>query len=61
MEGKSDFLAYSYYMSNVFTTHDVEGNLATAGGQGSLANPYLEASDWGWQIDPTGYEYFYMY
>ena len=58
MEGKSDFLAYSYYMSNVFTTHDVEGNLATAGGQGSLANPYLEASDWGWQIDPTGYEYF---
>ena len=23
-----------------------------------MKNPYLEASEWGWQIDPTGYEYF---
>ncbi|MCB5952401.1 glycoside hydrolase family 1 protein [Enterococcus sp. BWT-B8] len=59
IEGKADFLAYSYYMSSVTTTHKDEiKELATAGGQGDLANPYLKASDWGWQIDPTGYEYF---
>ena len=59
MEGKSDFLAYSYYMSNVITTHQNQGDaLTTAGLQGQVKNPYLEASEWGWQIDPTGYEYF---
>lgn len=58
LEGKSDFLAYSYYMSSVATTHKVESDLATAGGVGNLKNPYLKASDWGWQIDSIGYEYF---
>ncbi|MFO6299188.1 glycoside hydrolase family 1 protein [Rahnella selenatireducens] len=59
LAGKSDFLAYSYYMSNVFTTHKDEGeSLGGAGVQHSIVNPYLKASDWGWQIDPTGYEYF---
>ena len=59
MEGKSDFLAYSYYMSNVVTTHKDEGEaLGGAGTSANLKNPYLTASDWGWQIDPTGYEYF---
>ncbi|MBQ9047214.1 MAG: glycoside hydrolase family 1 protein [Solobacterium sp.] len=60
-QGKSDFLAFSYYMSNVFTTHDAGTELLNAGAQGRLKNPYLEASDWGWQIDPTGYEYFLHY
>ena len=59
MEGKSDFLAYSYYMSNVVTTHKDAGEaLGGAGTSANLKNPYLTASDWGWQIDPTGYEYF---
>ncbi|MBO6048105.1 MAG: family 1 glycosylhydrolase [Erysipelotrichaceae bacterium] len=58
IKGKVDFLAYSYYMSNVITTHDVESDMISSGGQGNLANPYLKASDWGWQIDPVGYEYF---
>ena len=59
MEGKADFLAYSYYMSNVVTTHENEGeSLGAAGASADLKNPYLKASDWGWQIDPTGYEYF---
>ncbi|RCW17069.1 glycoside hydrolase [Streptococcus gallolyticus] len=60
-EGKSDFLAYSYYMSSVVTTHHnekIENQLSTAGGQSELSNPYLQVSDWGWQIDATGYEYF---
>lgn len=51
--GKIDFFTFSYYMSNVVTTHgdieSTEGNMSMGG-----KNPYLEASDWGWQIDPTG-------
>ncbi len=54
MQGKVDYLAFSYYMSNVVCTDPsitdtVGGNLF-----GGLKNPYLKASDWGWQIDPTG-------
>ena len=58
MEGKSDFLAFSYYNSFVITTH--EDALETTGGNGlaSVKNPYLKASDWGWQMDPIGYKYF---
>lgn len=48
-----DFLSFSYYTSlSVSTHHDAavsEGNLF----QGQV-NPYLETSDWGWQIDPIG-------
>ena len=58
MEGKSDFLAYSYYMSNVVTTHDDVELLNASGASGNIKNPYIGASDWGWQIDPVGYEYF---
>ncbi len=48
-----DFLSFSYYMSTVTSAGDSEadalGNMAVGG-----RNPYLEASDWGWQIDPIG-------
>lgn len=58
LEGKSDFLAYSYYMSSIATTHDDVETRSTAGSPNNLKDPYLDASDWGWQIDPVGYEYF---
>ncbi len=52
-QGTVDFYTFSYYMSNcVGVSRDaasVEGNIA----QG-LQNPYLKASEWGWQIDPKG-------
>ena len=52
-EGTVDFYTFSYYMSNCITVDPnaeaTEGNIA-AGSK----NPYLEASDWGWQIDPKG-------
>ena len=56
--GKSDFLAFSYYSSSVVTTHELDaeevaGNLSTG-----VKNPYVKASEWGWQMDPTGYRYF---
>ncbi len=52
-KGKVDFYTFSYYMSNCVTTHEGE---TTAGGNlmGGTKNPYLKASDWGWQIDPQG-------
>lgn len=52
-EGKADYFAFSYYNSNCITTHadseNIKGNLSLG-----KKNPYLEASDWGWQIDPEG-------
>ncbi|MBM6755663.1 glycoside hydrolase family 1 protein [Collinsella tanakaei] len=52
-DGTVDFYTFSYYMSSIVGTHDdveqTQGNM-TFGGK----NPYLESTDWGWQIDPTG-------
>ena len=52
-KGKADYFAFSYYNSNCITTHADSENM---GGNISLGkkNPYLKASDWGWQIDPEG-------
>lgn len=49
-----DFLSFSYYMSvaqaaDTATYASGDGNIL-----GGLVNPYLESSDWGWQIDPVG-------
>ena len=52
-EGTIDFYTFSYYMSNCSSSDpalaNTSGNLT-----GGVKNPYLEASDWGWQIDPKG-------
>ena len=58
-EGTSDFLAFSYYSSNCVTTHQ-EGNSGASTGNLSFGakNPYIGASEWGWQIDPVGFKYF---
>ena len=52
-EGRVDFFSFSYYMSVCVTTHDSE-NQAGGNLMGGISNPYLKASDWGWQIDPKG-------
>ncbi len=53
-EGTVDFFTFSYYMS-VCVTADPEVNSRIGGNLlGGVANPYLKASDWGWQIDPKG-------
>lgn len=55
-EGCVDFYTFSYYMSGCATADTEkarsEGNLI-----GGVSNPYLKASDWGWQIDPEGLRY----
>ena len=54
--GTVDFLSFSYYMSSVVSTDpEILGKKASGNmGLGGVPNPYLKASDWGWQIDPTG-------
>ena len=51
-----DFVSFSYYSSAVATVEEsseqTAGNLVV-----STKNPYLKASDWGWQIDPKGLRY----
>ena len=51
-----DFISFSYYMSMVQSIHAMQrekvgGNLNTG-----VKNPYLQTSEWGWQIDPKGLE-----
>lgn len=47
-----DFVSFSYYSSSVVTIEEAPqtaGNLVV-----TTKNPYLKATDWGWQIDPIG-------
>jgi 6-phospho-beta-glucosidase len=49
-----DFVSFSYYMS-VCETADSTKRTSTGGTMfGGVPNPTLQASDWGWAIDPTG-------
>lgn len=55
-EGVVDFYTFSYYQSGCVTVDDsverTRGNMTI-----NAKNPYLKASDWGWQIDPDGLRY----
>ncbi len=52
-----DFIGFSYYMS---VCQSYDRNLETGEGNiiGGIPNPYLQASEWGWQIDPVGIRYY---
>lgn len=53
----TDFLAFSYYSTSISSV-EMEGWETTDGNLHSqLKNPHLEASAWGWQIDPMGLRY----
>lgn len=50
-----DFISFSYYSSRL-TSADPNVNSNTSGNVfKTLKNPYLKASEWGWQIDPLGF------
>ncbi|HIR88487.1 MAG TPA: 6-phospho-beta-glucosidase [Candidatus Fimimorpha faecalis] len=58
-EGKVDYIGFSYYMTNAVkadakkdTTKSTDGSSSN-----SVPNPYVKASEWGWQIDPVGLRY----
>lgn len=48
-----DFVSFSYYDSSICTVEEnknqTAGNLVV-----TTKNPYLKATEWGWQIDPIG-------
>ena len=52
-EGPVDMYTFSYYMSNCESVSPEAESIAGNMGMG-YKNPYLKASDWGWQIDPDG-------
>ncbi|WP_411167464.1 6-phospho-beta-glucosidase [Clostridium sp. MB05] len=53
--GTVDFIGFSYYMSLVVSENN-DGKTLTGGNMSKgIKNPYLKASDWGWQIDPLGF------
>lgn len=52
-----DFVSFSYYVS-VCATADPKKNIKGEGNLlGGVPNPFLKASEWGWQIDPQGLRY----
>lgn len=51
-----DFVSFSYYMS-VCETADKSVQRGPGNILGGVPNPYLKASEWGWQIDPQGIRY----
>ena len=58
-EGTVDYIGFSYYMSNTVTEiNEVNTYSDHAVDQLSFTqNPYIQASDWGWPIDPVGLRY----
>ena len=51
-----DFISFSYYMS-VCGSADPDKKSGPGNIIGGVPNPYLPASEWGWQIDPQGLRY----
>lgn len=57
-QGCTDYMGLSYYMSNAVSAHNpTEDKKGLSGFAGSVPNPHVRASDWGWQIDPVGLRY----
>lgn len=50
-----DYLSFSYYMSaTVSIKPEHLGDQSQGNFFGGVKNPFLEASEWGWEIDPVG-------
>lgn len=55
-QGTVDFYTLSFYQTSCITTHS--GAETSSGNMGGgVKNPYLESSEWGWQIDAKGLRY----
>lgn len=50
-----DYIGFSYYSSRTTSTDpEVNKNMTSGNVFGSVANPYLAKSEWGWTVDPLG-------
>lgn len=52
-----DFISFSYYMSFCVTADEEKKKVGAGNLIMGVPNPYLQASEWGWQIDPKGLRY----
>lgn len=52
-----DFISFSYYASNCQAKDLSVGEMTGGNLARGLKNPYIKASEWGWQIDPQGLRY----
>lgn len=53
-ENTVDFISFSYYMSTAATAEPEKYEVGKGNILGGVTNPHLEASEWGWQVDPVG-------
>ena len=49
-----DFISFSYYSSRLTSANPSKYGETAGNAFKTLRNPYLKASEWGWQIDPLG-------
>ena len=49
-----DYIGFSYYMSTTVNDTNPDADGAQGNLLGGVRNPFLEASEWGWEIDPVG-------
>ncbi|MCW2103565.1 glycoside hydrolase family 1 protein [Rahnella aceris] len=49
-----DYIGFSYYMSSTINKTNPDAVSAQGNLLGGARNPFLEASEWGWEIDPVG-------
>lgn len=55
-EGTVDYVGFSYYSSRVVSTDpEILKDVTDGNVIGTVKNPYLKTSDWGWTIDPKGF------
>lgn len=57
LEGCVDYIGFSYYMSFATQAKADNPEFDYDESKDLVTNPYVAASDWGWQIDPVGLRY----
>ncbi len=56
-KGTVDYIGFSYYMSFAVKDHGKGPSYDYDEAHDLVNNPYVESSEWGWQIDPDGLRY----
>lgn len=60
-ENTVDYIAFSYYMSMTCSAHPNQYEKGKGNVFSGIKNPYLQATKWGWEIDPQGMRYSLNY
>lgn len=58
LQNTVDFISFSYYMSACTAIVESDVKIEKMNVNDGIKNPYLEESDYGWQIDPEGLRIF---